>query len=79
MENSVLQSAKKFLKTLMIVEAGSFVGRALQIYIRYRKHPNYYVLTDPWYVDILEWGIVSGIVIVITAIAYYFVCRKIKN
>lgn len=40
---------------------------------------GYYVLTDPWYVDILEWGVVTGIVIVITAIAYYFVCRKIKN
>ena len=79
MESNVLQRIKKFLRLFMIVEAGSFVGRALQIYIRYRKHPNYYVLTDPWYVDILEWGVVTGIVIVITAIAYYFVCRKIKN
>lgn len=79
MKSSRLQSVKKFLRMFMIVEAGSFVGRALQIYTRYRKQPGYYALTEPWYVDVLHWGIVTGIVIVITAIAYWFVCRKIKK
>ena len=79
MKNSSLQNAKNFLRTFMIVEAGSFSGRALQIYTRYKKHPEYYILTDPWYIDVLHWGIVTGIVIAITAIIYYFVCRKIRK
>lgn len=79
MKSSRLQSVKKFLRMFMIVEAGSFVGRALQIYTRYRKQPGYYALTEPWYVDVLHWGIITGIVIVITAIAYWFVCHKFKK
>ncbi len=79
MKSSGLQGVKKFLRMFMIVEAGSFVGRALQIYTRYKEHPEYYILTEPWYIDVLHWGVVTGMVIVITAIAYYFVCRKIKK
>ena len=79
MKSSRLQSVKKFLRMFMIVEAGSFVGRALQIYTRYRKQPGYYALTEPWYMDVLHWGIMTGIVIVITAIVYWFVCRRIKK
>ena len=79
MANNGLQSVKKLLRIFMYVEAGSFVGRELQIYTRYRKHPNYYILTDPWYTDVLECGIVTGIIIAITAIVYYFVCRKLKK
>ena len=79
MESSTLKNVKKYLRLFMIVEAGSFVGRALQIYTRYRKNPGYYALTEPWYIDVLHWGIVTSVVIVITAIAYWFVCRKIKK
>ena len=79
MKNNMLQNIKKFLRLFMIVEAGSFVGRALQIYTRYRKQPGYYALTEPWYMDVLHWGIVTGIIIAITAIVYWFVCRKIKK
>ena len=79
MKNSGSEGVKNFLRTFMIVEAGSFLGKALQIYIRYKKHPEYYILTDPWYIDVLHWGIVTGVVIAITAVIYYFVCRKIKK
>ncbi len=79
MESSTLKNVKKYLRLFMIVEAGSFVGRALQIYTRYRKNPGYYALTEPWYMDVLHWGIVTGVVIMITAIAYWFVCRGIKK
>ncbi len=79
MESNKLLNVKKFLRLFMIVEAGSFVGRALQIYTRYKKQPSYYALTEPWYMDVLHWGIVTGVVIVITAIAYWFVCRGIKK
>lgn len=79
MKNNMLQNIKKFLRLFMIVEAGSFVGRALQIYTRYRKQPGYYALTEPWYMDVLYWGFVTGIIIAITAVAYWFVCRKIKK
>ena len=79
MESNVLQRVKKFLRLFIIVEAGSFVGRALQIYTRYRKQPGYYALTEPWYMDVLHWGIVTGIIVAITAIVYWFVCRKIKK
>ena len=79
MKNNMLQNIKKFLRLFMIVEAGSFVGRALQIYTRYRKQPGYYALTEPWYMDVLHWGFVTGIIIAITAVAYWFVCRKIKK
>ena len=79
MKTEKLKYVRKYLGTFMIVEAGSFVGRALQIYTRYRKNPGYYALTEPWYVDVLHWGIVTGIVIVITAIVYWLVCRKIKK
>ena len=79
MESCTLKNAKKYLRLFMIVEAGSFAGRALQIYTRYRKNPGYYALTEPWYIDVLHWGIVTSVVIVITAIAYWFVCRKIKK
>ena len=79
MRKETLQHVRKFLMTFMIVEFGSFCGRALQIYTRYKKQPGYYALTEPWYVDVLHWGIITGIVIVITAIAYWFVCRKIKK
>ena len=79
MESNVLQKVKKFLRLFIIVEAGSFVGRALQIYTRYRKQPGYYALTEPWYMDVLHWGFVTGITIIITAIVYWFVCRKIKK
>ena len=36
-EKSTLQRAKDFLKTFMLVEAGGFIGRSLQIYTRYKK------------------------------------------
>ena len=79
MKSSSLQSAKKFLRIFIIVEAGSFAGRALRIYTRYQKHPEYYILTDPWYIDVLHLGIVTGVVIAIIAIIYYFISRKIRK
>lgn len=79
MKNSVLYNVKKYLKMFMIVEAGAFVGRALQIYTRYKKHPEYYALTEPWYIDVLHWGMVTGIIIVISALVYWFVCYRIKS
>lgn len=78
-EKSTLQRAKDFLKTFMLVEAGGFVGRNLQIYMRYRKQPGYYALTDPWYIDVLESGVITVIIIVITAIIYWLVSRRIKK
>ena len=79
MKTEKLKYVRTYLGTFMIVEAGSFVGRALQIYTRYRKNPGYYALTGPWYMDVLYWGILTGITIVITAIVYWFVCHKIKK
>ena len=54
MKSGGLHSVKKYLKVFMFVEAGSFVGRALQIYTRYKKHPEYYAFTGPWYIDVLH-------------------------
>ena len=79
MKTEKLKYVRKYLGTFMIVEAGSFVGRALQIYTRYRKNPGYYALTEPWYMDILHWGSLTGMTIVITAIVYWFVCQRIKK
>ncbi len=79
MKSGGLHSVKKYLKVFMFVEAGSFVGRALQIYTRYKKHPEYYAFTGPWYIDVLHWGVVTGIIIVVSALVYWFVCYKIKS
>ena len=78
-EKSTLQRVKDFLKTFMLVEAGGFVGRSLQIYMRYRKQPGYYALTDPWYMDVLESGAITVIIIIATALIYWFVCYKTKR
>ena len=79
MKSGALHNIKKYLKVFMLVEAGSVVGRALQIYARYKKQPGYYALTEPWYIDVLHWGMVTGLIIVITALVYWFVCYRIKS
>lgn len=79
MKYETLQRIRKFLHTFMIVEAGSFIGRSLQIYTRYKKHPGYFALTDPWYVEVLHWGLMTGLVIVITVIIYWVIGQKIKR
>ena len=78
-EKSTLQRAKDFLKTFILVEAGGFVGRSLQIYMRYRKQPGYYALTDPWYMQVLKSGLVTAVIIIFTAIIYWLVSRRIKK
>jgi len=78
-EKSTLQRAKDFLKTFMLVEAGGFIGRSLQIYTRYKKQPGYYALTDPWYMDVLESGVITAIIIIATALIYWLVCYKTKR
>lgn len=79
MKYETLQRIRKFLHTFMIVVAGSFVGKSLQIYTRYKKQPGYFALTDPWYVEVLHYGLMTGLVIVIIAIIYWFIGRKIKK
>ena len=78
-EKSTLQQVKDFLKTFMLVEAGGFIGRSLQIYTRYRKQSGYYALTDPWYIDVLESGVITAIIIIVTALIYGLVCYKTKK
>ena len=78
-EKSTLQRAKDFLKTFMLVEAGGFIGRSLQIYTRYKKQPEHYALTDPWYMDVLESRVITAIIIIATALIYLLVCYKSKR
>lgn len=79
MKDSTLQNVKRFLRIFMLVEAGAFIGRSLQIYMRYKNHPEFYALTEPWYMEVLNLGFFTGIVIGLTAIMYWFICYKIKK
>ena len=47
--------------------------------MRYRKQPGYYALTDPWYMDVLENGVITTIIIIVTALIYGLVCYKTKR
>ena len=75
-----MKELHKFLKVFIFVQLGACCGRVLAKYLDFVKHPELYAMqSTPWYVSIMLTVMLSAIMIILTTIAYYIVCRIIST
>lgn len=67
------------LKLLLCADVGLFTGLALYEVLRYKLHPELYLLNSaPWYTGILLSGAATGLAAVILGAAL-LILRRVKN
>ncbi len=75
-----MKKLKDFLKLLIAVQLGTCFGFVLSRYMDYRKHPGLYEMNSaPWYTGIQVTLLATVVGVALTAIAYWFVCRRMKQ
>lgn len=75
-----LEKWNKSLNILIGSFIGTFVGHSIYKYFDYRKRPGLYeIQSAPWYTSIQIYGLVSGVVILITVILKLLIKRKYKR
>lgn len=75
-----MKKARQFLKCFILIELGSCFGKSLFQWMHYRNYPKYYALRSaPWYMEILVSVLVTAVVVLLSALAYWLLGRKIKK
>ena len=71
---------RKFFIFFIAAQIGCCLGRVLAVYNDYLRHPQLYAINSaPWYVYLIPTIVITGVMVLTTAIVYFIISFVIKK